>query len=305
MPAEAPRHVSGFVSLIGRPNTGKSTLLNALVGARLAIVSNKPQTTRTSIQGVLTREGAQIVFLDTPGVHQPRTALDARMMRSVREALEGRDALLLVVDAAAPWREGDAEPLALLEGTRTPVLLVLNKIDRLRDKSPLLPLIDRYRALRDFDECLPVSALTGEGLDDLTRAALARLPEGPRYFPPDHITDQPERFLAGEIVREKVLAATRQEVPHAVAVLVEKWEDAGGLLRIHAAICVERPGQKAILIGARGAMLKRIGTEARRELEALLGRKIYLELFVKVRQDWRSDAAFLRELDWKSMAGVD
>ncbi len=305
MPPSEPRHVSGFVSLVGRPNTGKSTMLNALVGTRLAIVSAKPQTTRTSIQGVLTRDDAQIVFLDTPGMHRPRTPLNERMMESVREALAGRDLLVLVADAAAPYRDEDAEAVEMLKTAGAPVLLALNKIDRLRDKSPLLPLIDRYRAMHEFAGCLPVSARTGEGLDGLTAAIVARLPEGPRYFPPDHVTDQPERFLAGEIVREKILAATQQEVPHAVAVIVEKWEESGRLLRISAAIVVEKPGQKAIVIGAKGAVLKHIGIEARRELEALLGRKIHLELFVKVRADWRRSRAFLRELDWKSMAGVD
>jgi GTP-binding protein Era len=185
------------------------------------------------------------------------------------------------------------------------VLLALNKVDKLRDKSPLLPLIERYRTLHAFDDCLPISARTGEGLDELIAAVVARLPEGPEYFPPDHITDQPERFLAAEIVREKILALTSQEVPHAVAVLVEEWDDTPRILRIKAAIYVEREGQKGILIGGRGAMLKRIGTAARQSMEALFGRRVFLGLFVKVRERWRDDAGFLRDMDWRSMSGVD
>ncbi|MGH9671559.1 MAG: GTPase Era [Bryobacteraceae bacterium] len=297
--------VSGFVSILGRPNTGKSTLLNALVKTPLAIVSPKPQTTRTTIQGVLTTERAQIVFLDTPGIHRGPSKLNARMMDAVREALQGRDLFLLVTDAAAGFREEDGEAVAMLRSRRTPVLLVLNKIDRLRDKSLLLPLIAGFGERLNFEECLPVSALTGEGLDELMEAIIGRLPEGPRYFPTDHLTDQPERFLAAEIVREQILRRTRQEVPHAIAVLVDQWEDKTKILRIAATVYVERDGQKGIIIGQRGAMLKEIGTQSRRVLESLLEKKIYLELFVKVRPGWREDGAFLREMDWRSMSGTE
>ncbi len=296
---------SGFVSLVGRPNTGKSTLLNALVGARLAIVADKPQTTRTSIQGVLTLPGAQIVFLDTPGIHRSKSLLNARMMEAVRAALDGRDLLLLVADSTVAPGEPDRETLELLARRRAPVFLVLNKIDRLRDKSALLVSIDRWRTKLEFAECIPISALTGDGIETLKAAILDRLPEGPQYFPSDHITDQPERFLAAEIVREKILRLARQEVPHAVAVLVESWEEMPRLVRIHATVYVERDSQKAILIGARGSMLKRVGTLARVELESLTGRKVFLELFVKVLDGWRDNPAFLKEMDWRSLAGVN
>ena len=293
------RFVSGFVSILGRPNVGKSTLLNTLLGAKLAIVSNKPQTTRTSIQGVLHLERAQIVFLDTPGIHQPDTPINQRMMREVAAAMEGRDLLLFVHDATTAFGERDERALALLGGVTTPALLLLNKIDRVRDKSQLLPLIARLEATGRFEEFLPVSALTGDGLDRLRDAIVARLPEGPRYFPDDYLTDQPERFFVAEMIREKILHATREEVPHSVMVEIEEWQEEGRLLRVGAAVCVERRGQKAILIGRGGAMLKQVGTAARRELETLLSRRIYLQLFVKVREKWRQDPASLAAIDWR------
>jgi GTP-binding protein Era len=294
---------SGFVSIVGRPNSGKSTLLNALVGAKLAIVADRPQTTRSSIQGVLTLPGAQVVFVDTPGIHKPDSAFNKRMMDTVRAALQDRDLLLYVADAVVPFCSADEEALTLLGKVTTPVLLLLNKVDRLKDKGLLLPLIDRYRSLADFAEYLPISALARQGLDELRRMIVGRLPEGPAYFPEDHLTDQPERFMACELIREKIIRETRQEVPHAAAVLIDHWEETGRLTRISATIYVERDGQKGILIGAGGATLKRIGTQARREMELLLGRKIFLELFVKVRPHWRENPAFLNELDWRSMAG--
>lgn len=292
-------HVSGFVSILGRPNVGKSTLLNTLLGAKLAIVSNKPQTTRISIQGVLSLPAAQIVFLDTPGIHQADTAINRRMMREVSVALEGRDLLLFLHDATAPVGPQDEAALKLIETVKTPALLVLNKIDRVRDKSLLLPLIDRYRELRAFEEYIPVSALRGDGLDNLRNSIIARLPEGPRYFPDDYLTDQPERFLAAEIIREKILRLTREEVPHSVLVQVEEWDETERLLRLGASIIVERDGQKAILIGRGGHMLKQVGTEARQELETLLGRKIFLQLFVRVRRKWREKPSYLAEIDWR------
>jgi len=301
--ASQDRFRSGFVSILGRPNVGKSTLLNTLTRARLAIVSDKPQTTRTLIQGVLTLPQAQIVFLDTPGIHKPDSVFNRRMMESVRTALEERDLLLYLVDATEPVSPAEREAVRLVFETHTPTLLVLNKIDRLRDKSRLLPLIEDYQALGPFAEYIPISALQGDGLDRLQDAILRRLPEGPAYFPPDYVTDQPERFLAAELIREKLLHETRQEVPHAVAVLVDRWEETPELLRIAATIYVEKDGQKAIVIGAGGRMLKKVGTAARQEMEALFGRKIFLELFVKVKPHWRQDARFLAELDWRSMAG--
>ncbi len=294
---------SGFVSILGRPNVGKSTLLNALTRARLAIVSDKPQTTRTLIQGVLTLPQAQIVFLDTPGIHRPDTVFNRRMLETVRTALEERDLLLYLVEATAPVCEEERDAIRMVLATNTPTLLVLNKVDRLRDKTRLLPLIDEYRQLGDFAEFIPISALQGDGLDRLQEAILARLPEGPAYFPPDYLTDQPERFLAAELIREKILHLTRQEVPHATAVMVDRWEETPDLLRVSATIFVEREGQKAIVIGAGGQLLKKAGTAARLEMEALFGRKVFLQLFVKVRPRWREDPRFLTELDWRSMRG--
>jgi GTP-binding protein Era len=295
--------VSGFVSILGRPNAGKSTLLNALIGAKLAIVSAKPQTTRTTIQGVLTVDGAQIVFVDTPGIHRSDSTFNRRMMETVRAALAGRDLLIFVADATLPFTEADSQAVDLIRKCETPCLVALNKIDRLESKPTLLALIDKYKALHDFVDYVPVSAVTGEGLEELKKAIVARLPEGPACFPDDYLTDQPERFLAGEMIREKILAETRQEVPHAVAVLIDKWEDSPRLLRVMATIYVERPGQKAIVIGARGAVLKRVGMLARLEMEAFFGRKVFLELFVKVKPGWRENREFLNEIDWRSMLG--
>jgi len=270
MPEAARGHVSGFVSILGRPNSGKSTLLNALVGAKLAIVTAKPQTTRALVEGVLTLPEGQIVFLDTPGIHKPETLLDRRMMDGIRAALNERDLLLFVADASRPFGEDDEEAVRLIAQTRAPALLLLNKIDRVKDKRLLLPLIERYRAVHEFADYLPISALRSAGLDVLRAAVLARLPEGPAYFPPDYLTDQPERFRAGELIREKILVETREEVPHSVAVLVDSWEETPRLTRIAATIYVEREGQKGILIGTKGSMLKRIGTLAREEMETLL-----------------------------------
>jgi GTP-binding protein Era len=296
---------SGFVSLVGRPNSGKSTLLNALVGQKVAIVADKPQTTRTSIQGVLTLPTAQIVFLDTPGIHKPDTPLNKRMMNVVRDALEERDLLLFLVDAAVPFKAEDRRAMEVLRKTDTPAVLVLNKVDLVKEKARLLPVIEQYKNFFDFADYVPVSAVKGHGLDELRKVILEHLPEGPAYFPEDHVTDQPERFLAAELIREKVLQATRQEVPHAVAVMVDKWEETPRLTRIFATIRVERPGQKAIVIGSKGATLKKIGTLARHEMERIFGVKIYLDLHIRVQPGWREQAAFLNTLDWRTMAGED
>ena len=296
-------HRSGFVSIAGRPNAGKSTLLNALTGNKLAIVSDKPQTTRTAIQGVVTEPGAQIVFIDTPGIHRSGTLINRRMMNTVRAAIEERDLLLFVADASVPITAADRDAVDLARKISAPVFLVLNKTDRVSDKRALLPLIESYKQLHDFAEYFPISAATGEGLGELRKSIVARLPEGPKYFPDDYLTDQPERFLAAEIVREKILAVTRQEVPHAIAVVVEKWEDNPKLLRIAAIVYVERAGQKAIVIGARGGTLRDIGRQARQELESMFSKKIFVELFVKVRPGWREDPAFLNAIDWRMMTG--
>ena len=296
---------SGFVSLVGRPNTGKSTLLNALVGQKVAIVADKPQTTRTSVQGVVTRPEAQIVFVDTPGIHKADSPLNKRMMDAVRAALEERDLLLLVVDATQAVGEEDRRAVDLVRKSGTPVVLVLNKIDLVKEKARLLPLIAQYKEIHEFADYIPVSAVKGDGLEDLRQAILARVPEGPAYFPEDYVTDQPERYLAAELIREKELHATRKEVPHAVAVMVDKWEETPTITRIYATIRVEREGQKAIVIGTGGAMLKKIGTLARQEMERLFGVKIYLDLHVRVEPGWRGKPAFLNALDWRTMTGED
>ncbi|HEV8523779.1 MAG TPA: GTPase Era [Terriglobales bacterium] len=295
---------SGFVSIIGRPNAGKSTLLNALVGEKLAIVTPKPQTTRNRIQGIVNvpagkgRPAGQIIFIDTPGVHKPEGALNRKMMREVHDALEGRDLLLLIVDVTQKFGPGDRFTLDLIKRTGGPVFLLLNKID-LIEKGRLLPIIDQYRREYDFREIIPISALRGEGLELLLDKIIAALPEGPRYFPKDQITDQPERFLAAEIIREKVLLLTAQEVPYAATVVVEQWEESPRLTRIAATVYCEREGQKRILVGKGGEMLKKIGTAARQEIERILDTKVFLELFVKVRPGWRDSERFLEEMDWR------
>jgi GTP-binding protein Era len=297
--------VSGFVTIIGRPNAGKSTLLNALAGGKVAIVSSKPQTTRTSVQAVVSSPHSQIVFIDTPGIHEAPSLLNRRMMETVRAALQERDLLLFVADCLTPVTEDDGRAAELIHGLPCPVLLVLNKIDRLDDKRQLLPRIEQYQSLYQFAECLPVSASKGAGLDRLRESIVARLPAGPQYFPADYITDQPERFMAAELIREKILRETRQEVPHSIAVITDKWEDTPRIVRIAATIYVERPGQKAIVIGAKGAVLKTIGTSARIEIEKLLGRKVFLELFVKVRPNWRESPEFVNAIDWRSTSGTE
>ena len=299
------KHVSGFVSILGRPNAGKSTLLNALVGFKVAIVANKPQTTRTSIQGVLTTPESQVIFLDTPGIHKADSAIGRRMMDSVRAALNERDLLLYLGDATERFTERDREALRLLKDSATPVLLLLNKTDLVKQQEVLLPLIDEYRKLHEFADYLPVSALRNLNLDALREAIVSRMPEGPQYFPEDHVTDQPERFIAAELVREKILQQTEQEVPHSVAVIIDRWDEAPNITRIYATIYVEREGQKGIVIGSGGAMLKQIGTHAREEMEKLFGVKIFLQLHVKVQPNWREKSAFLNTLDWRTMAGTD
>ena len=294
---------AGFVSILGRPNAGKSTLLNTLLGQKLAIVSSRPQTTRTSIQGVLTLPDAQLIFIDTPGIHKSDSLLNKRMMDTIRAHTE-TDVGLFVVDALSPFTELDTQAIDLVKKISVPVLAVINKVDHLERKDKILEIIDRYRELHDFAAYIPVSALTGEGLDTLKNEIMQRLPEGPALFPEDHVTDQPERFLVAEILREKILRLTHQEVPHAVAVLIENWEDSPNLLRIAASIYVERPGQKTILIGSGGTLLKKIGTLARQEIEQIFGKKVFLQTFVKVRPNWREDREFLAQADWRSMAGI-
>ena len=305
-------HKSGFVSILGRPNAGKSTLLNALVGQKVAIVADKPQTTRTAIQGVLTTADAQIVFIDTPGIHKSDSAINKRMMDAVRASLEERDLFIYLVDVTKPFGSGDEKALSILRRGKSneaevmpPVIIALNKIDALSAKSEMLPLLEEYQKRYNFEAYFPISAATGEGLAQLRDEVLRLLPEGPEYFPPDHYTDQPARFLAAELIREKILLATRQEVPHSVTVLIEKWEELPRLIRIFATIVVERDGQKAIVIGSKGSMLKQIGTQARQEMEALFDTHIFLDLHVKVETAWREKASYLNTVDWRTMTGRD
>jgi len=297
---------SGFVCILGRPNAGKSTLLNALVGERLAIVNPKPQTTRNRILGIVQipqqkkKVGGQIVLIDTPGVHKPDTSLGRKMMSEVREALEGCDLLLLIVDVTRKFGQADESVLEMARKSKTPVFLLLNKIDLLRNqKDKLLPIIDGYRNLHAFKEIIPLSARKPEGLDLLLEKIIGILPEGPRYFPEDQITDQPTRFMVAEIIREQVLVETSEEVPYATTVLVEQFEEGAKLTRIAAAIYCEREGQKRILIGKQAQMLKKIGTAARLQIEKMVGTRVFLELFVKVSPDWRESHAFIEELDWR------
>ncbi len=289
---------SGFVAIVGRPNAGKSTLVNTLVGQKVAIVSPKPQTTRNRIQGILNREDAQIVLVDTPGIHRPENVLSRMMMDELQHALEGIDILCLIADATVDFGAGDRFAMEWVQRFRGPVYLLLNKVDRV-SKSLLLPMIERYNKEFAFAETFPISAISGAGCFDLVESWLTRLPAAPPHFPPDQFTDQPERFLAAEVVREKAIFATRDEVPHAVAVLVDNYEETPKILRIRATIYVERDGQKGILIGKGGAVIKNIGTAARKELEKMLGSKIFLELFVKVQANWRQNSVIVRQLDWR------
>jgi len=296
------KHRAGMVAIAGRPNAGKSTLLNALVGEKLAITAPQPQTTRASLQGVLTTPDWQAVFVDTPGIHKSDSLFNRRMMDTVRTALENRDLILFIADATKEVSEADEHATSALPQSAN-VLLVVNKIDRLKDKRVLLPLIEKFGQLFAFEEMIPVSARTGEGLDELKRAIAERLPQSPALFPDDHLTDQPMRFMAAEMIREHILRVAREEVPHAAAVLIDSWQEGTKLTRIAATIYVERPGQKAILVGANANVLKTIGTRARQDIEGLLGHKVFLSLFVKVKPKWREDPEFLDAIDWRSMAG--
>ena len=287
------------MAIIGRPNAGKSTLLNRFVGQKVAIVTSKPQTTRNRIQGIVTRPEGQIVFIDTPGLHEADSVLNRLMMREVSAALEGIDVLLLMIDASRTLPHSDSLLVEKAQRSSGATILALNKIDRL-PKPKLLPLMDAFRKAFPFAALVPISALEGDGCEELLREILNNLPEGEPFFPEDQITDQPERFLASEIIREKAIDLTYHEVPHALAVVVDKFKEEPTILRIHATLYVERDSQKKILIGHKGEMLKKVGMAARKELEALLGTKIFLEMFVKVDRGWRENPMRVRELDWHS-----
>jgi GTPase len=288
----------GYVALVGAPNAGKSTLVNALVGKKVAIVSPRAQTTRNRILGIVNRPGAQIAVIDTPGVHRPHSALSRLMVDELNHAFEAIDVLTLVVDASKTPGAEDRLALERAKDTGQPVVLVLNKIDVI-SKTCLLPMIQAFSRRHDFAEIIPISAKKSDGLESLIIAWTSRLLDNPPIFPEDQFTDQPERFLVSEYIRAKALRHTHSEVPQAVAVLVDRFEDSPELARIMATIYVERDGQKAILVGSKGGMIKRIGTEARVELEPMLGKKVFLELFVKVAPGWREKPAMVRQIDWR------
>jgi GTP-binding protein Era len=304
---------SGFVCILGRPNAGKSTLLNALVGEKLAIISPRPQTTRNRIQGIVHvpkrkggkdrggkgRDGGQIVLIDTPGVHKPDSSLGRKMIVEVREALEACDLVLVIMDVTHKLDPRDQFALDLLKQCGAKAFLVLNKVDLIREKATLLPLIENYRKLHDFKEVLPISALKRTGLDVLLDLVIAALPAGPAYFPEDQVTDQPARFMAAEIIREQILMNTTEEIPYAATVIVDNFEEGAKLTRIAATIYCEREGQKGILVGKGGLMLKKIGTSARLQIERMIGTKVFLELYVKVSPGWRDSRTFVEELDWR------
>lgn len=288
-PKKSEKFRSGYVALIGRPNAGKSTLLNHLVGEKIAAVSNKPQTTRHRIQGIVTLGNGQIVFVDTPGIHKPGYLLNRRMMASVHDALETVDLVVLMRDASVSTGNGDKFVLELVKNSGKAAVVVLNKIDKVKDKNNLLPLIEFYSKEYDFKEMIPISALKRQSVDLLLEKIAGHLPEGEPLYSEDELTDQPMRVIVAEMVREKILESTGEEIPYVTAVVTERYDESEpGLTRIYCAIYVERSSQKAIIIGRQGARLKQIGTKARADIEKLIGHKCYLQLFVKVVEDWRN-----------------
>lgn len=290
---------SGFAAIIGRPNVGKSTLMNQMIGQKIAIMSDKPQTTRNKIHGVYTTEHAQIVFLDTPGIHKPSSKLGNYMMQSAESALSEVDAILFLVDVAEGLGGGDRYIIEQLKKTKTPVILVMNKIDQVHPEA-LLPIIAQYKELYPFAEIVPISAMYGNNVPTLLEQVIRYLPEGPQYYPADQVTDHPEQFVCAELIREKILHLTREEVPHSIAVAIEDMRaQDNGVVHISAIIFVERDSQKSIVIGKNGAMLKEVGRQARADIEALLGSKTFLELWVKVKKDWRNREHILRDLGFR------
>lgn len=290
---------SGFVTVIGRPNAGKSTLLNQLLGQKVLIMSDKPQTTRNKIRCILTEERGQVIFLDTPGIHKPKHKLGEYMVDSALESIREVDLVLYMVDVTAEFGKGEEYILENLKNVKTPCILLLNKID-LIEKDKLLKLIKDFSALKDFFAIIPVSAKTGENKDELLKVIFNEMPEGPMYYPEDEVTDQPERFIMAELVREKVLQLTRDEVPHSIAVLIETVEEKRTLVKVRAVIVVERDSQKGIIIGQGGSLLRQIGSLARQDIETLLGSKVFLELFVKVEKDWRNRGINLKEFGYSN-----
>ncbi|MBP0723582.1 GTPase Era [Bacillus sp. RG28] len=294
------RFKSGFVSIIGRPNVGKSTFLNRVIGQKIAIMSDKPQTTRNKIQGVYTENDAQVVFIDTPGIHKPKHKLGDFMVKTAQESIKDVDATLFMINANEGLGRGDEFIIEKLQGTKSPVILVVNKIDTIHPDE-LFKIIDKYKDLYPFAEIVPISALQGNNVDRLLDVVKKYLPEGPQYYPADQVTDHPERFIISELVREKVLHLTREEVPHSIAVVIEQIErrPEGNAIYVNATIIVERPSQKGIIIGKQGSLLKEVGKRARLDIENLLGTKVFLELWVKVQKDWRNRMSQLRDLGFR------
>ncbi|MFD2612753.1 GTPase Era [Paenibacillus gansuensis] len=293
------KYRSGFVAIVGRPNVGKSTLMNQVIGQKIAIMSDKPQTTRNKIHGVYTGEGYQIVFLDTPGIHKPQSKLGDYMMKVAQGALSEVEAVLFLVDVAEGIGGGDRFIIEQLKNIKTPVILVLNKIDQVEPQA-LLPVITQYKDLYNFAEIVPISAKMGNNVNTLLDQVRKFLPEGPQYYPADQVTDHPEQFVCAELIREKILHKTREEIPHSIAVTIESMKvKENGLVEIGAVIFVERDSQKGIIIGKQGALLKAIGREARMDIERLLGSKIFLELWVKVKKDWRNQERVLKDLGFR------
>ncbi|MGA4461578.1 GTPase Era [Bacillus bombysepticus] len=290
---------SGFVSIIGRPNVGKSTFLNRIIGQKIAIMSDKPQTTRNKIQGVYTENDAQVIFIDTPGIHKPKHKLGDFMVKMAQTTLKEVDIVLFMVNAVEGFGRGEEFIIEKLKETKQSVFLVINKIDQLHPEQ-LLELIDQYRKLHEFAEIVPISALDGNNVDALIGTIKKYLPEGPQYYPDNQVTDHPERFIIAELIREKVLHLTREEVPHSVAVVIDAIQKReGGAVYINATIVVERASQKGIIIGKQGKMLKEVGKRARFDIEALLGSKVFLEVWVKVQKDWRNKMSQLRDLGFR------
>ena len=290
---------SGFVAIIGRPNVGKSTLLNSLVGQKIAIMSDKAQTTRNKIQGIYTREDAQIIFIDTPGIHKPKHQLGDYMVKSALSTLDGIEVILFMVNATEKKGPGDQFIIDKIKDSQSPVFLLINKIDEIHPND-ILPIIASYKDEMDFAEVIPLSARKGNNVDMLVETLIDYLPEGPQYYPEDQVTDHPERFIMSELIREKVLELTQEEIPHSIAVVIESVKrNDQGRITVHATIIVERSSQKGIVIGKGGKMLKEIGTRARKEIETLLGDSIYLDLWVKVQSDWRNKAFYLDEYGYR------
>ncbi|MEC1066945.1 GTPase Era [Priestia megaterium] len=290
---------SGFVSIIGRPNVGKSTFLNRVIGQKIAIMSDKPQTTRNKIQGVYTEDQAQIVFIDTPGIHKPKHKLGDFMMKVAQNTLKEVDLILFMINATEGLGRGDEFIIERLKDTKTPVFLVINKIDEIHPDE-LFSIITNYKDLYPFAEIVPISALQGNNVERLLDQLKQRLPEGPQYYPADQVTDHPERFIITELIREKVLHATREEIPHSIAVVMDSMQRRdNGAVYVGATIIVERDSQKGIVIGKQGKMLKEVGRKARADIEALLGSKVFLELWVKVQKDWRNRASHLRDFGFR------